>query len=93
MGFDPAALNTLKTLGENDKDDVSKVRERALLALEGKAPTAKAKARTIPEIVPNMGFSKVEIPEWKTPDVERTFEWGATTNSECLIVANHREWF
>ncbi|CAE6522557.1 unnamed protein product [Rhizoctonia solani] len=76
MGFDPAALNSLKTLGENDKDDVSKVRERALLALEGKAPVARA--RTVPEIIPNMGFTKVEIPEWKTPDVERTFDWGAT---------------
>ncbi|CAE6486649.1 unnamed protein product [Rhizoctonia solani] len=75
MGFDPAALNTLKTLGENDKDDVSKVRERALLALEG-----KAKPRTVPEINPSMGFTKVEIPEWKTPDVERTFDWGATAN-------------
>ncbi|KAJ1309057.1 hypothetical protein OPQ81_004736 [Rhizoctonia solani] len=78
LGFDPAALNALKTLGENDKDDVSKVRERALLALEGKTPMAKA--RTVPEIIPNMGFSKVEIPDWKTPDVERTFEWGATAN-------------
>ncbi|CAE6356928.1 unnamed protein product [Rhizoctonia solani] len=82
MGFDPAALNALKTLGENDKDDVSKVRERALLALEGKAPVAKARA--IPEIIPNMGFTKVEIPEWKTPDVERTFDWGATNRPMSL---------
>ncbi|KAG8716294.1 hypothetical protein FRC11_005124 [Ceratobasidium sp. 423] len=78
MGFDPAALNTLKTLGENDKDDVSKVRERALLALEGKAPISKT--RTVPEIIPTMEFTKVEIPDWKTPDVERTFDWGATAN-------------
>ncbi|GAB1519714.1 hypothetical protein RhiTH_002782 [Rhizoctonia solani] len=77
MGFDPAALNSLKTLGENDKDDVAKIRERALLALEGKSPNAKA--RTIPEIIPSIGFAKVEIPEWKTPDVERTFDWGVTT--------------
>ncbi|CAE6411952.1 unnamed protein product [Rhizoctonia solani] len=76
MGFDPAALNSLKTLGESDKDDVAKVRERALLALEGKAPNTKARA--IPEIIPNIGFAKVEIPEWKTPDVERSFDWGAT---------------
>ncbi|CAE7224704.1 unnamed protein product [Rhizoctonia solani] len=75
MGFDPAALSSLKTMGENDKDEVSKIREHALLALEGKTPT---KARTVPEIVSNLGFTKVEIPEWKTPDVERTFEWGAT---------------
>lgn len=83
MGFDPAALNALKSVGENDKDDVAKVRERALLSLEGKAP--KLKARTIPEIVPAMGFSKVEIPEWKTPDVERTFDWGMINNSEDLL--------
>ncbi|CAE6388319.1 unnamed protein product [Rhizoctonia solani] len=78
MGFDPAALNSLKTMGESDKDDVAKVRERALLALEGKTPSAKA--RNIPEIISNIGFAKVEIPEWKTPDVERTFDWGATTH-------------
>ncbi|KEP55360.1 hypothetical protein V565_005910 [Rhizoctonia solani 123E] len=83
MGFDPAALNTLKTLGENDKDDVSKVRERALLALEGKAPVAKA--RPVSELVPNMGFTKVEIPDWKTPDVERTFDWGATVNRPMSV--------
>jgi hypothetical protein len=88
MGFDPAALNSLKTIGESDKDDVAKVRERALLALEGKTPSAKA--RNIPEIISNIGFAKVEIPEWKTPDVERTFDWGATTHSECLNVANHQ---
>jgi hypothetical protein len=82
MGFDHASLNALKVPGENDKDDVAKVRERALLALEGKAP--KPKARTIPEIAPTMGFSKVEIPEWKTPDVERTFDWGVTNNSKWL---------
>lgn len=71
MGFDPAAL---KSVDEPIKDDVAKVRERALLALEGKTPRP-GKARTVPEIVPNLGFSKVEIPDWKTPDVERTFDW------------------
>lgn len=76
MGFDPATLGALKSVDDPIKDDVAKVRERALLALEGKAPRP-GKARTVPEIVPSLslGFSKVEIPDWKTPDVERTFDW------------------
>ncbi|KAG9104721.1 hypothetical protein FRC06_011615 [Ceratobasidium sp. 370] len=78
MGFDPASL---KSVGENDKDDVTKVRERALLALEGKAPRP-GKARTVPEILPHLGFSKVEIPEWKTPDVERSFDWAMSNNAK-----------
>ncbi|KAG9089660.1 hypothetical protein FS749_001155 [Ceratobasidium sp. UAMH 11750] len=78
MGFDPASL---KPAGEKDKDDVTKVRERALLALEGKAPRP-GKARTVPEILPHMGFSKVEIPEWKTPDVERSFDWTMSNNAK-----------
>ncbi|QRW01899.1 hypothetical protein RhiLY_00896 [Ceratobasidium sp. AG-Ba] len=78
MGFDPA---TLKSAADNDKDDVAKVRERALLALEGKTPKPN-KARTVPEIVPHMGFSKVEIPEWKTPDVERSFDWSMSNNAK-----------
>jgi hypothetical protein len=80
MGFDPSSL---KSVGENDKDNVSKVRERALLALEGKAPRP-GKARTVPEILPNLGFTKVEIPDWKTPDVERSFDW-STSNSEHMV--------
>lgn len=75
MGFDPATLKA-----ENDKDDVAKVRERALLALEGKTPRP-GKSRTVPEIVAHIGFSKVEIPDWKTPDVERSFDW----NSEHMV--------
>ncbi|QRV72857.1 hypothetical protein RhiJN_00871 [Ceratobasidium sp. AG-Ba] len=78
MGFDPA---TLKSAADNDKDDVAEVRERALLALEGKTPKPN-KARTVPEIVPHMGFSKVEIPEWKTPDVERSFDWSMSNNAK-----------
>ncbi|KAF8605300.1 hypothetical protein BDV93DRAFT_56600 [Ceratobasidium sp. AG-I] len=83
MGFDAAALNALRSVDEPIKDDVAKVRERALLALEGKAPRP-GKARTVPEIVPslNLGFSKVEIPDWKTPDVERTFDWTMSGNNK-----------
>ncbi|KAG8746408.1 hypothetical protein FRC10_005119 [Ceratobasidium sp. 414] len=80
MGFDPASL---KSVGENDKDDVAKVRERALLALEGKAPRP-GKARTVPEILPHLGFSKVEIPEWRTPDVERSFDWAMSNNAKPI---------
>lgn len=79
MGFDPTTLGTLKVKADSDKDDITKVRERALLALEGKSP----KPRAIPDILP-VGFSKVEIPDWNTPDVERTFDWGLTNGSKYL---------
>lgn len=59
---------------DDDQQGVSRdeIRRRALLALEGRSSSSSSSSA--PTIVP--GFSRVEIPEWKTPSLEKTsFEW------------------
>lgn len=50
-------------------------RQRALWALEGNKPVSAGNSLML-------GFSKVELPDWQTPDVEQDdFQWTATNSS------------
>lgn len=73
MGFSLPAVSSSKEDNINLGDKDS-IRRRALLALEGKTDVGS--------------FSKVEIPELNTPDIEKRFDFRAfcSTHTVCTVL-------
>jgi hypothetical protein len=59
-----------------DEGNTAQIRQRALWALEGKGKPTLPSSSSTNFLMP---FNKVEIPEWKTPEAEKTqFDWSDT---------------